>query len=57
VVPVKNGEGRYYADPDTLDELEANGQVVFRYALMAATPTAPSGTSPGSATRPATSSG
>ena len=32
VVPVKNGEGRYYADPDTLDELEANGQVVFRYA-------------------------
>lgn len=31
-VPVKNGEGRYYADAATLDRLEANGQVVFRYA-------------------------
>ncbi len=31
-VPVKNGEGRYYADPATLDRLEADGQVVFRYA-------------------------
>ena len=31
-VPLKNGEGRYYADAATLDALEANGQVVFRYA-------------------------
>ena len=31
-VPIKNGEGRYYADEETLDRLEANGQVVFRYA-------------------------
>jgi phosphoribosylformylglycinamidine synthase subunit PurQ / glutaminase len=31
-VPIKNGEGRYYADAATLDALEANGQVVFRYA-------------------------
>ena len=31
-VPVKNGEGRYYADAATLDALEANSQVVFRYA-------------------------
>ncbi len=31
-VPVKNGEGRYYADTATLDRLEADGQVVFRYA-------------------------
>ncbi len=31
-VPIKNGEGRYYADEATLDRLEANGQVVFRYA-------------------------
>lgn len=31
VVPVKNGEGRYVADPATLDELEATGRVVARY--------------------------
>ncbi|MDQ1748542.1 MAG: phosphoribosylformylglycinamidine synthase subunit PurQ / glutaminase [Frankiaceae bacterium] len=31
VVPVKNGEGRYVADEATLDELEANGRVAFRY--------------------------
>ena len=31
-IPVKNGEGRYYADAATLDRLEAQGQVVFRYA-------------------------
>ena len=31
-VPVKNGEGRYYADPATLDQLEADGRIVFRYA-------------------------
>jgi phosphoribosylformylglycinamidine synthase len=30
-VPVKNGEGRYVADPATLDALEANGQVVAYY--------------------------
>lgn len=31
VVPVKNGEGRYIADEKTLDALEAEGRVVFRY--------------------------
>jgi phosphoribosylformylglycinamidine synthase I len=31
-IPVKHTTGRYYAPEDTLDELEANGQVVFRYA-------------------------
>jgi phosphoribosylformylglycinamidine synthase len=31
VVPVKNGEGRYVADPRLLDELEATGRVVARY--------------------------
>jgi phosphoribosylformylglycinamidine synthase len=31
-VPVAHGEGRYYADEATLDELEANGQVIFRYS-------------------------
>jgi phosphoribosylformylglycinamidine synthase subunit PurQ / glutaminase len=32
VVPVKNGEGGYVADRRTLDELEAAGRVVVRYA-------------------------
>jgi phosphoribosylformylglycinamidine synthase len=32
VVPVKNGEGCYVADAATLDELEASGRVVARYA-------------------------
>lgn len=31
-VPVANGEGRYHADPDTIQEMEENGQIVFRYA-------------------------
>jgi phosphoribosylformylglycinamidine synthase len=31
VIPVKNGEGLFVADPDTLDELEAEGRVVARY--------------------------
>jgi len=30
-MPVAHGEGCYYADEATLDELEANGQVLFRY--------------------------
>ena len=30
-VPVAHGEGRYHADETTLNELEANGQVIFRY--------------------------
>ncbi|HEX4727730.1 MAG TPA: phosphoribosylformylglycinamidine synthase subunit PurQ [Jatrophihabitans sp.] len=32
VVPLKNGEGAYVADQATLDELEAEGRVVARYA-------------------------
>jgi phosphoribosylformylglycinamidine synthase subunit PurQ / glutaminase len=31
-IPVKHGEGRYYAPAETLDAIEANGQVAFRYA-------------------------
>jgi len=31
-IPAKHGEGRYYAPEDVLDELEANGQVAYRYA-------------------------
>ena len=30
-MPVAHGEGCYYADDATLDEIEANGQVLFRY--------------------------
>ena len=31
VIPLKNGEGCYVADEATLDELEGEGRVVFRY--------------------------
>jgi phosphoribosylformylglycinamidine synthase subunit PurQ / glutaminase len=30
-IPVAHGEGRYYADDRILNDLEANGQVLFRY--------------------------
>jgi phosphoribosylformylglycinamidine synthase len=30
-VPIAHGEGNYFADEATLAELEANGQVLFRY--------------------------
>ena len=39
-VPISHGEGRYYADEATLDELEANGQVVFRYCSPEGEPAA-----------------
>jgi phosphoribosylformylglycinamidine synthase subunit PurQ / glutaminase len=32
VIPLKNGEGGFVADERTLDELEAEGRVVVRYA-------------------------
>jgi phosphoribosylformylglycinamidine synthase len=31
-IPVKHGEGRYWAPEEMLDALEANGQVAYRYA-------------------------
>ena len=31
-LPISHGEGRYYADEATLDQLEATGRVVLRYA-------------------------
>ena len=34
-VPISHGEGRYFADEATLDELAENGQVVFRYCTAA----------------------
>ena len=30
-IPVAHGEGRYYAEEKLLDQLDANGQVLFRY--------------------------
>jgi phosphoribosylformylglycinamidine synthase I len=30
-VPIAHGEGNYFADDETLDALERNGQVIFRY--------------------------
>jgi phosphoribosylformylglycinamidine synthase len=30
-LPIAHGEGRYFAAPETLDALEANGQIVLRY--------------------------
>jgi phosphoribosylformylglycinamidine synthase I len=31
-IPIAHGEGRYYADDKTLDELEANDQIIYRYS-------------------------
>ena len=31
-IPIAHGEGRYYADEKTLDELEAGQQVIYRYS-------------------------
>jgi phosphoribosylformylglycinamidine synthase len=31
-IPVKHGEGRFWAPEPMLDEIEANGQVAYRYA-------------------------
>lgn len=33
-IPVAHGEGRYYADDATIEKLENNGQVLFRYCDM-----------------------
>ena len=34
-IPISHGEGNYYADDATVDRLEANGQVAFRYCNSA----------------------
>ena len=39
-IPVAHGDGNYFADPDTLASLEADGRVVFRYADAAGNATA-----------------
>jgi len=35
-IPIAHGEGRYYADDLTLNELETNNQVIYRYATETA---------------------
>ena len=41
-IPIAHGEGNYYAEPDVLERIERNRQVVFRYVTAAgdATPAA-----------------
>ena len=34
-IPISHGEGRYFADQPTLDDLESSGRVVFRYCTPA----------------------
>jgi phosphoribosylformylglycinamidine synthase I len=31
-IPIAHGEGNYYAEPDVIERLERNRQVIFRYA-------------------------
>ncbi|PSQ86847.1 MAG: phosphoribosylformylglycinamidine synthase I [Bacteroidetes bacterium QS_4_64_154] len=33
-IPLSHGEGRYYADAETLDRIEAHDQVLFRYSTL-----------------------
>jgi phosphoribosylformylglycinamidine synthase len=40
-MPVAHGEGRFYADDATLDALERDGQVLFRYVDAAGAPAGP----------------
>ena len=40
-MPVAHGEGRFYADDATLDALERDGQVIFRYVDAAGTRAGP----------------
>ncbi len=39
-IPIAHADGRYYADEATLDRLEANEQVLFRYCSPSGEPTA-----------------
>ena len=34
-IPIAHGEGNYYAEPDVIDRLEKNRQVIFRYVTAA----------------------
>jgi len=37
-LPIAHGEGNYYADPEVLDEMRANGQIVLRYCDLSGMP-------------------
>jgi phosphoribosylformylglycinamidine synthase len=39
-IPIAHGEGNYYAEPDVIDRLEKNRQVIFRYATATGEATA-----------------
>ncbi len=39
-MPISHGEGRYFADEATLDDLESSGRVAFRYCTDAGEVTA-----------------
>ena len=39
-MPIAHGEGNYYAEPEVVDRLEANRQVVFRYVSATGAATA-----------------
>jgi phosphoribosylformylglycinamidine synthase len=39
-IPIAHGEGNYYAEPDVVDRLEKNRQVIFRYTTAAGVMTA-----------------
>ena len=41
-VPISHGEGSYYADDETVDQLEASGRVAFRYCDADGAPTSES---------------
>ncbi len=30
-IPIAHGEGKYFADTETLDKMKANGQIIFKY--------------------------
>jgi phosphoribosylformylglycinamidine synthase len=38
-IPVSHGEGNYYADDQTLNDLESTGRVLFRYCDQDGNPT------------------
>jgi len=38
-VPIAHGEGCFFADPDTLDRLKANNQILWRYVSAQGEPT------------------
>jgi phosphoribosylformylglycinamidine synthase subunit PurQ / glutaminase len=37
-LPIRHGEGKFYADPETLSTLQQNGQIALQYALPSGIP-------------------